>query len=121
MKRMIAILIMVIMLFITGCSLIRESVSLMEYGEFAKIREDNIKQIEIVRYTVMGDDSTIVDEESIKNVYHNLQKKKIGRKTNMVCEDNTTVYIFTLEDDNKIKIEIECDWVIIGKDRYLLD
>lgn len=45
---------------------------------------------------------------------------KIGRKTNMSCDDNTTIYVFTLTDETKMSLEIEYDWVVIDNIRYIL-
>ena len=45
---------------------------------------------------------------------------KIGRKTDMACDDNTTIYVFTLTDETKLSLEIECDWVVINNIRYIL-
>ena len=39
----------------------------------------------------------------------------------MACEDNTTVYLITLKDGKKKTITIECDWIIIGDKRYLIE
>ena len=45
---------------------------------------------------------------------------KIGRKTEMSCDDNTTIYVFTLADETKLSLEIECDWVVIDNVKYIL-
>ena len=97
-----------------------ESTSLMDYGDYKNITEDNIKQIEIIKYTEAGVNTTLVDENSIISVYNKLKKMKIGRKTEMSCDDNTTIYVFTLTDETKLSLEIECDWVVIDNIRYIL-
>ena len=119
-KTVLNLLIFALIFILTGCLSTDDTISLMDYGNYKNIHEDNIKKIEIIKYTVGGDSSTIVPEDSMINVYNNLKKMQIGKKTNMVCEDNTTVYIFTLTDDTEIKVEIECDWVIIDNNRYIL-
>ena len=96
-------------------------INLMEYGDYKDINIDNVKQVEIIKYTEGGDNHQILNnKDDIIRIYNNLKQKKLGKKTNMACEDNTTVYLFTLIDDTKLSIEIECDWVIINKERYLL-
>ena len=118
-KRLLVLL--ACLLFITSCAKVQELTSLMDYGEYQKIDEYNIKKIEIIKYTEGGDDTQEVDEEDFQKIYKNLKEIKIGKETNMACEDNTTVYKFTLQDDTEIIIEIECDWVIIGNKRYIIE
>lgn len=118
-KRLLVLL--ACLLFITSCAKVQELTSLMDYGDYQKIDEYNIKKIEIIKYTEGGDDTQEVDEEDFQKIYNNLKEIKIGKETNMACEDNTTVYKFTLQDDTEIIIEIECDWVIIGNKRYILE
>ena len=120
-KKILCFLIILGILTITGCVKTRELTSLMDYGDYKNITEDNIKEIEIIRYTEGGDNHQIVDKDSVTGIYNNLKNKKLGKKTDRSCEDNTTVYAFTLNDETKITIEIECDWVVIGKDRYVLE
>ena len=120
-KIQITLLGVCLMFVVTGCIHLTSSTTLMNYGDYKKITKDNIKQIEIVRYTEAGDNRKIVDKESIPEVYDNLNKKKIGNKTDMSCLDNTTVYIFTLDTGEKISIEIECEWVVINNIRYILE
>ena len=119
MKKVI-ILSLIGILMITGCSILNESISLMEYGDYAKITEDNIKGIEIIRYTEGGDDLNMVSDDSIVKVYNNLKGKRIGKETKMTCEDNTTIYTFTLTDGTKMTLEIECGLAIIDNKRYIL-
>lgn len=121
MRQRIIALIILFIVFITGCLRLNSSVPLMSYGEFKNITKNNIKQIEVIRFTEGGDEHKNINKESFSTVYDNLSKKKIGKKTNMSCEDNTTIYIFTLESGEKISIEIECDWVVINNVRYTLE
>jgi hypothetical protein len=116
--KKIYIILIIGFFIITGCGKVKERTYLLDYGDYAKIKEDNIKEIKITKYTVAGSDSTYVNEDFIKNVYNNFKKIKIGDKTNMTCEDNTTVYTFVLTDNSEITIEKECDWLVIGKERY---
>ena len=120
-KRIILIVLLASISFIlTGCDKNEKTVSLMDYGEYRKITIDNIKQIEIIKYTEGESDTELVENDEYKNVYNSLKEKKIGKKTNMACDDNTIIYVFTLKDDSKISIEIECEWVVIGDDRFIL-
>ena len=119
-KIILNLLIIITLSILTGCNKSDESTSLMDYGDYKNITEDNIKQIEIIKYTEAGVNTTLVDENSIISVYNKLKKMKIGRKTDMACDDNTTIYVFTLTDETKLSLEIECDWVVIDNIRYIL-
>ena len=119
-KIILNLLIIITLSILTGCNKSDESTSLMDYGNYKNITEDNIKQIEIIKYTEAGVNTTLVDENSIISVYNKLKKMKIGRKTEMSCDDNTTIYVFTLTDETKLSLEIECDWVVIDNIRYIL-
>lgn len=122
MKKIIILnlLIIITLSILTGCNKSDESTSLMDYGDYKNVTKDNIKQIEIIKYTEAGSNTTLVDENSIIGVYNKLKKMKIGRKTDMACDDNTTIYVFTLTDETKLSLEIECDWVVIDNIRYIL-
>jgi hypothetical protein len=119
-KKRIIILIVCIC-FLSGCAKVEELTSLMDYGDYQKINEYNIKKIEIVKYTEGGDDTQEVQEDDFPRIYNNLKDIKIGKETTRACEDNTTVYKFTLQDDTQLKVEIECDWVIINNKRYIIE
>ena len=107
-------------LTLVGCSK-KVLTPLMEYDTYKNIKEDNIKKIEIIKYTEGGDQREEVDHDSIIKVYNDLNKIKIGKESNTTCEDNTTVYIITLTDDTKENIEIECDNIVINNKRYVLE
>ena len=119
-KIILNLLIIITLSILTGCNKSDESTSLMDYGDYKNVTKDNIKQIEIIKYTEAGSNTTLVDENSIISVYNKLKKMKIGRKTEMSCDDNTTIYVFTLVDETKLSLEIECDWVVIDNIRYIL-
>ena len=119
-KIILNLLIIITLSILTGCNKSDESTSLMDYGDYKNVTKDNIKQIEIIKYTEAGSNTTLVDENSIIGVYNKLKKMKIGRKTDMACDDNTTIYVFTLTDETKLSLEIECDWVVIENIKYIL-
>lgn len=119
-KIILNLLIIITLSILTGCNKSDESTSLMDYGDYKNVTKDNIKQIEIIKYTEAGSNTTLVDENSIIGVYNKLKKMKIGRKTDMACDDNTTIYVFTLTDETKLSLEIEFDWVVIDNIRYIL-
>ena len=119
-KIILNLLIIITLSILTGCNKSDESTSLMDYGDYKNVTKDNIKQIEIIKYTEAGSNTTLVDENSIIGAYNKLKKMKIGRKTDMACDDNTTIYVFTLTDETKLSVEIECDWVVIDNIRYIL-
>lgn len=90
--------------------------SLDYYKDF---KLEDIVSYESVRLTVGGDQrEEYSDKASIESIYNTLSNVKIGKETEMACEDNSTIYIFTLSDGTTKRVEFECDWVIIGKDRY---
>lgn len=96
------------------------NISLMKFDEYKDIKLEDIDHIEIIRYTEGGDESKdISDREEIKDTYISLSKKKIIKKTDMACDDNTTIYKFYM-GDNVISIEIECGILINNKERYIL-
>ena len=119
-KIILNLLIIITLSILTGCNKSDESTSLMDYGDYKNVTKDNIKQIEIIKYTEAGSNTTLVDENSIIGVYNKLKKMKIGRKTDMACDDNTTIYVFTLTDETKVSLEIVCNWVVIDNIRYIL-
>lgn len=119
-KIILNLLIIITLSILTGCNKSDESTSLMDYGDYKNVTKDNIKQIEIIKYTEAGSNTTLVDENSIIGAYNKLKKMKIGRKTDMACDDNTTIYVFTLTDETKLSLEIEFDWVVIDNIRYIL-
>lgn len=92
---------------------------LLDYDDYKDIQVDNIDYIEVIRYTEGGDSpKTVTNRTEIENIYDSLSKVKIKGRTNMACEDNTTVYAIHLENGEKKVIEFECDWVIIKGKRY---
>lgn len=97
-------------------------VNLMEFQQFSEISVSNTESVTIIRYTVAGgSENNITNREEITDIYNKLNKYKVGETTNRACEDNTTVYKFNLVNNNSISIEIECDWLVIGKNRYTLE
>ncbi len=119
MKRKVVLLITVV-LFLTGCHKDYEPIHLMNFEDYAVITKKNIKKLEIVKETIDGSESEILDKEETQSVYKDLQKKVIGPRTNLSCDDNITTYIFTLKDDTQVELKIECDTVEIGENRYYL-
>lgn len=96
----------------------KENVMLLEYGDYNNIKLDNIVKLTKIRYTVAGAAEEELIGSEITDVYNTLKSLKIGEETNMACEDNTTIYRFTMKDGNKYSIEIECDWFVIKGKRY---
>lgn len=96
----------------------KEYESLLEYGDYKNIKLENIEKLTKIRYTVAGADEEELIGSEVSSVYNNLNSLKIGEETNMACEDNTTIYRFTMKDGSKYSIEIECDWFVINGKRY---
>ena len=100
---------------------IEKNISLMEFSDYKKIKVDDIDYIEKIRYTEAGRDSNIVkDRSEITFTYNILSNKKVGSKTEKSCEDNTTSSKFYMKDSSSYSIEIECDVLVMGRNRYIL-
>lgn len=83
---------------------------------------ENIISVEKVTLTASGEKRKhYKDPDKIRKIYSYWKTKKLGKKTNQSCDDNTTIYIFELKDNVSISIEQECNVVIINNERYLLD
>ena len=115
-----ALLLIILIIFITGCQKKYEIIHLMQVEDYAKISKKNIEKLEIIKETVEESSSQTPDKKEIQSIYKDLQKMIIGPRTNMSCEDNVTTYVFTLKDDKKVELKIECDTVVIGENRYYL-
>ena len=97
------------------------STTLMKFGKYKDIKVDDIDYIEKIRYTEGGSDSRIIKGiGEIQSTYNYLSTRVVGSKTEMSCEDNTTIYRFHMKDDTDISIEIECGVLVMGKNRYIL-
>ena len=53
-KIILNLLIIITLSILTGCNKSDESTSLMDYGDYKNVTKDNIKQIEIIKYTEAG-------------------------------------------------------------------
>ena len=122
-KKFLVSLIIIISLFVLiGCTYKKEETkTLKTLKYFRDITLNDIQKIEIIRYTEAGDNhKEETDINEITTTYNMISNIKVGKETDMVCEDNTTVYVFYLNSDKKISIEIECDWIILDGKRYLI-
>ena len=132
MKRSIIYLLFITLVLVTGCSIkdnvekvkgkiesVGESIPLMEFSDFKNIVVDKVKSIDYTRYTEGGSDTqNITDKEEIQRIYNSLSNMKVGKEVTNACEDNTKIYSFNIDDGKKIKIELECEWLVIGNKRY---
>lgn len=97
-------------------------VNLMSFQQFSKISISNTESVDIIKYTIAGrSEENITNKEEITSIYNGLNTYKVGGTTDRACEDNTVVYKFNLVDKTSISIEIECEWLVIGKNRYVLE
>ncbi len=95
---------------------------LKDNEEYKDVIVKNIDNIQINKYTEAGLESKVItNKEDISSVYSDLLNIKYGEETDMACEDNTTIYLITLKNGKKKTITIECDWIIIGDKRYLIE
>ena len=124
-KKIVIILASLIIIFfiifkLTKAPVLTQSTYLSDNKEYKNIDSDKIYSIDINRYTEGGLNTKIVTDEEAKKLFFNLMNTKYGEETDMSCEDNTTVYVINFSDGTKKTIEIECDWIIIGKKRYMI-
>ena len=92
---------------------------LYDFEEYKDFKLEDIVSYEMIRFTVAGDQrQTYTDRDTITQIYNSLSQMKIGNLTERRCEDNTTVFKFTMKDGKNVSVEVECDWVVIGKFRY---
>ena len=95
---------------------------LKDNEEYKDVIVKNSDNIQINKYTEAGLESKVItNKEDISSVYSDLLNIKYGEETDMACEDNTTIYLITLKNGKKKTITIECDWIIIGDKRYLIE
>lgn len=125
-KKLIIILVLSIIIFFLVYKLTSKPEQakenyLKDNKEYNDIDSNNIVSIEVNKYSEAGVDSNlIIDKNEIKKMYNRLSNIKYGEETDMACDDNSTIYTINFNDDSKKKIEIECDWIIIGKKRYMI-
>ena len=95
--------------------------SIQELESFKKLSFDDIISLNIKKYTVAGlNEETYTDRNTIKEIYDQLSHIEIGEETSMACEDNTTIYVFTTNNNQKYSFEFECEWLIVNNKRYLV-
>ncbi len=98
--------------------LFENNLKLMEMDEYKKIVIDKVDKLEVMKYTEAGiDEKTYTLKDDIISIYNNLKQIQIGKEVSKACDDNTTKYIFYLEND-KYSIEIECEWLVLNGKRY---
>ena len=99
----------------------KKIINILELKEYENFKLDNVKQVSIRKYTMGGMDEQIITSQSeITKLYNLITSIKLGDETERACEDNTTIYIFET-DSESIKVEIECDWLVVGKKRYTIE
>ena len=100
---------------------VTSTTSLMKFGKYKDIKVENIDYIEKIRYTEGGRDSRMITGiGEIQSTYNYLATRIVGGRTEMSCEDNTTIYKFHMKDNTNVSIEIECGVLVMGKNRYIL-
>ena len=120
MKKFIYILITLLSLFfIIGCK--KDEIYLISKDEYKDLIKENIKSVSKISLTESGREEINYNEkEEIYQIYNYISNIKITTETKMACDDNTNIYIFNMNNNKKITIEIECDWVLINNKRYLI-
>jgi len=119
---LILILLLIVVLFIL---LVQKDKSytknLMQLEEYQELKLEDIKTINIMKYTESGVESVLEENKSdIKSTFNTLSKIKVGEETKSSCDDNTTIYIIEREEKDPISIEIECNILVLNKKRYLI-
>ena len=108
--------------FVTNKTSRPKDIPLFEMEEYQKINKDAIKEITTIRNTEGGQDrKDHYEKKEIEAIYQELKKIKVGAETTLSCDDNTTMYIITLNTDETIGIEIECNWLVLNEKRYLIE
>ena len=131
MKKIIVLLLSVVI--ITGCNLKEKiekditntpssNVPILEFDKYKGFSIDNVKSLNVIKYTVAGiSEETVSEMDEIQSIFNYISRFSVGNETAMACEDNTTIYEFIMKDDSKVSFEIECDWLVVGNKRYELD
>ena len=115
------ILIIILLIIIKIINNSKKETTIMNLDNYKEITIDNIKNIEIIKYTEGGvDKNNIENREDIAKTYNYLNNKKIGKETTMECVDNTTIYIINLNNGINKKIELKCNILILNNKRYIL-
>ena len=95
------------------------NIRLMDYGDYKNISLKNIKSLKIIRYTEAGvSEKTVDDKNAINQIYNYLSRIIISDEAKMGCTDNTIIYLFTLKNNKKVSVEIECEWIVIKGKNY---
>ena len=106
----------------TTSTSLHDTISLMNFGVYKNFSINNVKFLNISKYTEAGiDDKKISDINEIKSIYETLSKYKIGEITESSCDDNTTIYSFTMNDGSTVVFEFECNWIVIDNVRYMVE
>ena len=96
-----------------------EVIYLFDHEYYDGFNFDEVESLEEIRYTIAGDQrKPITSKEEIEQTYNMLKSIKIGDKDGLTCEDNTTVYVFTMKDGKEYTVTFDCEWLIIGRDSY---
>ena len=127
-KGLIILIIFMMFTVVVGCSKkeVKETIknkvdgtSLMEFDKYKDIELDKVKSITYSKLTVAGrDDEEITEKDRISRIYNQLKNIKVGKEITNACEDNTKIYVFNMDDDKKISVELECEWLVLGNKRY---
>ena len=124
MKKVIIILVLLIIVFFVIFEVSKPSnpTLLIDNENYKDIAVDNIISIVVRKSTEGGIDTEVVTEKNeIEEIFNKLSKIKIGKETEMACDDNSTLYTIYFDNNDTKTIEIECDWIIIGKKRYEIE
>ena len=79
----------------------------------------NISKIIIEKSTISGKDKTEVkNKNDIIKIYNEWKGVIIGNSTNKMCDDNTIIYRFIMNNKKEYIIEKECDFLVIDGMRY---
>lgn len=95
--------------------------SVLDHDYYKGLTLENVTSVTIIKATVAGvTEKEYNSKKDIKRYYNYWKNKKLGKKVKYSCEDNTTTYVFNLENNATIAIEKECDWIVINNERYLI-
>ncbi len=95
--------------------------NILDLDIYKNVNESNISSIIIKEFKEYGSDyKDVTDPVEINEIYSTLKKLKLGEKTNAGCDDNTVIYILNLKDNSTVSLEIECEWIVLDNQRYLI-
>ncbi len=98
---------------------IKTDTPLKEFTTIKALAINDIKSLKILHYAEDGiKERNITAREDVQKILSAFDNIIVGCDSGIRCTDDTTLYIFTLENGSNIEIERECESLIIDKQYY---